>query len=75
MKEYGQNPLPIVICQLTRRNQHVLDDTTTRKMVKLLLPRQRVPENCAIRILGSLGRHLSFSIQVHNAPIVGKRAA
>ncbi|KAG0038181.1 hypothetical protein BGZ82_000862 [Podila clonocystis] len=40
-----------------------IDDITTRKLVKILLPRQRVPENCAIRILGSLGKHLSFSTQ------------
>ncbi|KAF9317405.1 hypothetical protein BG003_000791 [Podila horticola] len=40
-----------------------IDEITTRKLVKLLLPRQRVPENCAIRILGSLGKHLGFSIQ------------
>ncbi|KAF9418955.1 hypothetical protein BGZ94_009550 [Podila epigama] len=40
-----------------------IDDATARKLVKLLLPRQRVPEDCAIRILGCLGKHISFSIQ------------
>ncbi|KAF9282788.1 hypothetical protein BGZ68_005746 [Mortierella alpina] len=40
-----------------------LDDTTNRKLVKLLLPRQHVPEVCAVKVLGSLGRHLSLPIQ------------
>ncbi|KAF8930074.1 hypothetical protein BGZ47_000749 [Haplosporangium gracile] len=40
-----------------------LDDTTSRKMVKLLLPRQSVPEMCAVNILGALGKNLSFAIQ------------
>ncbi|CAO3570743.1 unnamed protein product [Mortierella alpina] len=40
-----------------------LDDTTNRKLVKLLLPRQHVPEVCAVKVLGSLGRQLSLPIQ------------
>ncbi|KAG0287595.1 hypothetical protein BGZ96_008489 [Linnemannia gamsii] len=40
-----------------------LDDTTARKFIKLLLPRQSVPEMCAIQILGVLGKKLSFAIQ------------
>ncbi|KAF9963863.1 hypothetical protein BGZ70_007145 [Mortierella alpina] len=40
-----------------------LDDTTNRKLVKLLLPRQHVPEDCAVKVLGSLGRQLSLPIQ------------
>lgn len=40
-----------------------LDDTTSRKMIKLLLPRQSVPELCAVHILGALGKNLSFAIQ------------
>ncbi|KAG0381202.1 hypothetical protein BGX24_006574 [Mortierella sp. AD032] len=40
-----------------------LDDTTSRKIIKLLLPRHSVPEMCAIKILGALGKKLSFSIQ------------
>ncbi|KAG0355950.1 hypothetical protein BGZ54_000905 [Gamsiella multidivaricata] len=40
-----------------------IDDATTRKMIKLLLPRQHVPEMCAIKILGRLGKDLSISIQ------------
>lgn len=42
----------------------LLDDTTTRKLIKLLLPRQHVPEMCAVKILGCLGKQLSFSNQV-----------
>ncbi|KAF9086453.1 hypothetical protein BGX23_008881 [Mortierella sp. AD031] len=40
-----------------------LDDATGRKLIKLLLPRQSVPEMCAIKVLGVLGRQLSYSIQ------------
>ncbi|KAG0281418.1 hypothetical protein BGZ95_003818 [Linnemannia exigua] len=40
-----------------------LDDTTSRRIIKLLLPRHSVPEMCAIKILGALGKKLSFSIQ------------
>ncbi|GJJ70668.1 centromere protein I [Entomortierella parvispora] len=40
-----------------------LDDTTARKMIKLLLPRQHVPEMCAVKVLGSLGRQLSYASQ------------
>ncbi|KAF9911910.1 hypothetical protein EC991_001814 [Linnemannia zychae] len=40
-----------------------LDDTTSRKIIKLLLPRHSVPEMCVIKILGILGKKLSFSIQ------------
>ncbi|KAG0250868.1 hypothetical protein BG011_008026 [Mortierella polycephala] len=40
-----------------------LDDTTTRKMIKLMLPRQKVPEMCGVKVLGSLGRKLSFPCQ------------
>ncbi|KAG0072444.1 hypothetical protein BGZ89_006255 [Linnemannia elongata] len=48
-----------------------LDDTTSRKMIKLLLPRQSVPELCAVHILGALGKNLSFAIQI----TVGKEPA
>ncbi|KAG0260978.1 hypothetical protein DFQ27_003256 [Actinomortierella ambigua] len=34
-----------------------LDDTTAKKLVKLLLPRAHVPEDCAIKIMGCLGRY------------------
>ncbi|KAG0232922.1 hypothetical protein BGW42_007831 [Actinomortierella wolfii] len=34
-----------------------LDDTTAKKLVKLLLPRSHVPEDCAIKIMGCLGRY------------------
>ncbi|KAG0348256.1 hypothetical protein BG004_005575 [Podila humilis] len=40
-----------------------IDDSTSRKLKKLLLPRHKVPENCAIRILGNLGGDLRSSIQ------------
>ncbi|KAF9103995.1 hypothetical protein BGX27_010277 [Mortierella sp. AM989] len=40
-----------------------LDDTTTRKLIKLMLPRQHVPEDCAIKVLGCLGRQLAFPSQ------------
>ncbi|KAG0011310.1 hypothetical protein BGZ80_000783 [Entomortierella chlamydospora] len=41
-----------------------IDDVTTRKLIKLMLPRQQVPEICAIKILGCLGRQLSFACQM-----------
>ncbi|KAG0043009.1 hypothetical protein BGZ83_011936 [Gryganskiella cystojenkinii] len=40
-----------------------LDDTTARRMVKLLLPRQHVPEMCGVKVVGSLGRSLSYPSQ------------
>ncbi|ORZ09055.1 Mis6-domain-containing protein [Lobosporangium transversale] len=40
-----------------------IDDTTTRKLIRLLLPRQHVPEMCAIKVMGCLGRRLAFSNQ------------
>ncbi|KAI1315956.1 hypothetical protein EDD11_010594 [Mortierella claussenii] len=40
-----------------------IDDVTTRKLIKLLLPRQHVPEMCGVKVFGSLGRHLSFPSQ------------
>ncbi|KAF9402909.1 hypothetical protein BGX21_008102 [Mortierella sp. AD011] len=40
-----------------------IDDVTTRKLIKQMLPRQQVPEICAIKILGCLGRQLSFACQ------------
>ncbi|KAF9357305.1 hypothetical protein BGX26_003955 [Mortierella sp. AD094] len=40
-----------------------IDDATTKKLIKLMLPRQQVPEVCAIKILGCLGRQLSFVCQ------------
>lgn len=78
MKEYRRKPA--AHCTLSTYTEEptrffFIDDTTTRKLVKLLLPSQRVPENCAIRILGSLGKHLSFSIQVHTTTIIDKREA
>lgn len=40
-----------------------IDDTTARKLIKLLLPRQHVPEMCAVKVLGCLGKQLGFANQ------------
>ncbi|KAG0330539.1 hypothetical protein BGZ99_000009 [Dissophora globulifera] len=41
------------------------DETTTKRLVKLLLPRQHVPEMCAVKVLGSLGKqHPGLQSQV-----------